>query len=110
MLFVSYIFYFFYIKWKNCFIKDIGNRVLVCIDDVHIKVTEPSAFNKAWNSHKLKGAAVAYEIATCIMTGDIVAFNRPFPARKWPGINIFRNKTKTYLLPGEKVLGDLSYK
>ena len=44
------------------------------------------------------------------MTGDIVAFNGPFPAGKWPDINIFRNKTKRYLPPGEKVLGDLGYK
>ena len=82
----------------------------MCVDGVHFKVTEPSPFNKDWNSHKLGGAAVPYEIATCITTGDIVAFNGPFPAGKWPDINIFRNKTKRCLLPGEKVLGDLGYR
>ena len=49
------------------------------MDGVYFKVTEPSPFNKDWNLHKLGGAAVAYEVATCIMTGDIFAFNGPFP-------------------------------
>ena len=44
------------------------------------------------------------------MTGDSVGFNGPFPAGKWPDINIFRNGTKKMLSPGEKVLGDLGYR
>ena len=59
------------------------------MDGVHFKVTEPSPFNKDWNSHKHWGAAVAYEVATCIMTGYIVAFNGPFPAEKSPDQNMF---------------------
>ena len=43
------------------------------------------------------------------MTGDIVAFNGPFPAGEWPDLKIFRNKTRQRLTPGEKVLGDLGY-
>ena len=95
------------IKWENCFKKDIGNWALVCVDGVHFKCTEPKLFDRKWKSHKLGGAGLAYELVTCIMTGDIVAYNGPSPAGSWPDINIFRNKTKQKLLPGEKALGDL---
>jgi hypothetical protein len=45
----------------------------VCVDHgIHIKIYEPSPFCKDWNSHKLGGSAVAYELVTCIATGDIV--------------------------------------
>ena len=52
---------------------------------------------------------MAYELVSNIMTGDIVAFNGPFPAGEWPDLKIFRNKTRQRLTPGEKVLGDLGY-
>ena len=60
--------------------------------------------------HKLGVAAVAYEIATCIMTGHIVAFNGPFLAGKWPDINMFWNRTKKYLLPEEICWGNLGHR
>jgi hypothetical protein len=99
-----------WIQWENRLRGDIGNRALVCVDGIHIKIYEPSPFCKDWNSHKLGGSAVAYELVTCIATGDIVAYNGPFPAGKWNDIKIFRNKTKLKLGPYEKVLGDLGYK
>ena len=73
-------------------------------------MNEPRPFNPDWKSHKLGGSGVAYEVATCIQTGDIVAFNGPFPAGKWPDINIFRNRLKLSLLSWEKVLADLGYR
>ena len=60
----------------------IGNVVLACVDGICFKVTDPSPIDPSWNSHKLGGSAVAYEVATNIMTGDIVGFNGPFPAGK----------------------------
>jgi hypothetical protein len=98
------------IRWENRFRKDIGNRALVCVDGIHFKIPEPSPFSKDWKSHKLGGSALAYELVTCIMTGDIVGFNGPFPAGKWPDINIFRNKTKIMLGEMEMALGDLGYR
>ena len=68
--------------------KDVGNWALVCVDGVHFKVDEPSPFNEKWNSHKLGGAGVAYELVTCIATGEIVSFNGPFPAG-WNDLSIF---------------------
>jgi hypothetical protein len=79
----------------------------VCVDGIHFKIFEPSPFSKDWNSHKLGGAALSYELVTCIATGgDIVAYNGPFPARKWNDIKIFRNKTKWQLKEAEWALGD----
>ena len=88
-----------------------GNRALTCVDGIHIKVQEPSPFSKDFSSHKYgKGSALAYELVSCIATGDIVAYNGPFPAGKWPDINIFRNKLKGMLGPGERCLADLGYR
>ena len=89
---------------------DIENVALAYVDGIHFKVPEHSPMDLSWNSHKLGGSAVAYEVATNIMTGDIVGYNGPFPAGKWPDINIFRNGTKKMLARGEKVLGDLGYR
>ena len=97
------------IVWKKRFNGDIGNRCLVCVDGMHFKIDEPRPFSSRWNSHKLGGSALAYELVSNIMTGDIVAFNGPFPAGEWPDLKIFRNKTRQRLTPGEKVLGDLGY-
>ncbi len=88
--------------WENQFWKYNGNRATVCVEDgIHFTIFEPSpwAFCKDWTSHKLGGAALLYELLTCIATGDIVAYNNgPFPAAgKWNDIKIFRNKTKWQL-------------
>ena len=72
------------------------------MDGIHIKIQEPSPFNQTWNSYKFVGAAIAYELASCIKTGDIVSFNGPFPAGGCPDINIFRNKIKKSFFPGKK--------
>jgi hypothetical protein len=78
-----------------------------CVDGILLKIFEPSPFSKDWNSHKLGGAALSYELVTCIATGDIVAYNGPcFPAGKWNDIKIFRNKNKWQLKEAEWSLGD----
>ncbi len=84
----------------------------MCVDGIHFKIFEPSPFSKDWNSHKLGGAALSYELVTCIATGDIVGYNGPFPAGKWNDIKIFvRNKTKWQLKEAEWwALGDLGYR
>lgn len=97
------------ILWNNRFIGDVGNRCLVCVDGIHFKINEPRPFSSKWNSHKLGGAGLAYELVTNIMTGDIVSYNGPFPAGEWSDIKIFRNQTRKHLGRGEKVLADLGY-
>jgi hypothetical protein len=39
----------------------------VC-DGIHFKIFEPSPFSKDWNSHKLGGAALSYELETLSVT------------------------------------------
>ncbi len=98
------------IRWENQFWKYNGNRATVCVDGIHFKIFKPSPFCKDWNSHKLGGAALSYELVlTCIAAGDIVAYNGPFPDGKWNDIKIFRNKTKWQLKEAEWPLGDLGY-
>lgn len=79
------------------------------MDGIHFKINEPSPFSSIWNLHKLGGAALAYELVTNILTGDIVGYNGPFLAGQWNDIKIFQNSTRKRLGPGEKVLGDLGY-
>ncbi|KAG7344571.1 DDE superfamily endonuclease [Nitzschia inconspicua] len=99
------------IKWKNRFIKsEGGNRAFVSIDGVHFGIQEPSPFDPSYKSHKLEGAAVAYELVVSIATGYIVGYNGPFPAGKWPDLNIFRNKTKRKLLRFEHAIADRGYR
>lgn len=70
----------------------------------------PHSRDKKYYSHKFKHAALRYEVAICIQTGDIVWINGPFPAGKWPDINIFRRNLIHMLLPGEMVEADRGYR
>ena len=65
---------------------------------------------QAGNQNKFKHAALRYEVAVCIQTGDIVWINGPFRANRWPGVNIFRRNLKNKLLPGEMVEADQEYR
>lgn len=82
------------------------------VDGIDIKIPrqKPHLRDRLHYSHKFKHAAFRYEVAVCIQTGDIVWFYGPFPAGKWPDINIFRLKLKHMLLPGEMVEGDKGYR
>ena len=64
---------------------------------------------KRWYSHKYKKGGVRYEVALCILTGDIVWINGPYEAGKWPDISIFRDSLKSHLSPKERVEADDGY-
>lgn len=51
-----------------------------------------------------------YEVALSIQTGWIVWVNGPFPAGRWPDINIFRHGLKRFLFPNERVEADKGYR
>jgi hypothetical protein len=42
------------------------------VDGTDFKAQEPYPFNRKWMSHKYKGAALKYEVAISIFSGDIV--------------------------------------
>jgi len=94
------------ILWKNRFERHNGERCLVTIDGVDFEIFEPTPFDSKWHSHKFGSAGLRCEIAVCIKTGKIVAFNGPFECGRWPDIKIFRSRLKRMLGIGEKVVAD----
>lgn len=64
---------------------------------------------KAFFSHKFGGPGLRYEIAVCILTGDIVWVMGPFPCGDWPDIVIFRYALRNLLEEGERVEADDGY-
>jgi DDE superfamily endonuclease len=84
----------------------------VTVDGTDFKIPRqrPHARDQQFYSHKFRHAAYRYEVAVCIQTGLIVWYHGPFPAGKWPDINIFRKELKHLLLPGEMVEADRGYK
>lgn len=97
------------IIWENRKKGDIQNDCLVSVDGTDCHVLRQKGEPKSWNSHKFKGPGVRYEIAICILTGDIVWVMGPFPCGDWPDINIFRFALKHMLDDGERVEADDGY-
>ena len=101
------------ILWENRLEGDTQDMCLVTVDGTHFRVynkTLPNSwrYNTKWFSHKYRAAAVSYEVAVSIKTGDIVWICGPFPGAT-PDINIFRYKLKQLLLPFERVMADRGY-
>ena len=64
----------------------------------------------AFSSHKFaKKGGLRYEVALCILTGDIVWINGPFPCGEWNDISIFRSSLMSHLEHGERVEADDGY-
>ncbi|GAX24473.1 hypothetical protein FisN_2Hu038 [Fistulifera solaris] len=96
----------FLIIWENRFKMDKGNDCLISVDGTDFLIPE---HGRAFYSHKFKKSAFRYEVALCILTGDIVWVNGPYEAGLWPDINIFRNSLRSHLEPGERVEADDGY-
>ncbi len=96
------------IQWKNRKKGDILNDCLVSVDSTDFQV--PFAGRK-FHSHKYKfGSAVRYEVAICILTGDLVWVNGPYEPGIWNDIAIFRNSLLSMLEDGERAEGDDGYR
>jgi len=89
---------------------DTGERCLVTVDGVDFHIPEPTPWSRVWYSHKYDAAGLRYEIAICIATGWIVAYNGPFEAGSWPDLKIFKSLLKAKLGHREKVVADKGYK
>jgi hypothetical protein len=98
------------IRWENRFEGNTGERCLVTVNGVDFEIQEPTNFSSQWFSHKSRGPGLRYEMAVCIQTGKIVAYNGPFECGSWPDLQIFRSKLKCNLGPGEKVVADRGYR
>lgn len=94
------------IIWEDRFKLDKGNDCLVTVDGTDCRVPEQG---RVFYSHKFKKSALRYEVALCILTGDVVWINGPYEAGSWPDISIFRNSLQSHLEPGERVEADDGY-
>ena len=97
------------IKWKRRKKNDRLNDALVSIDgtDMHMQQLRP--FWKGWYSFKFHGPGMRWEVAICILTGEIVWIHGPFPCGRWPDIEIFRHSLKSHLGRLEKGTTDDGY-
>jgi len=104
------------IQLSDRFLNDTNQRALMVVDGTDFKIKKvmrkdnPKCYDVRFYSHKFKSAGLRYEVATCINTGEIVWFNGPFPAGRFPDIKIFRLSLKKRLLNGELVWADLGYR
>lgn len=84
------------------------NDCLVSVDGTDFQV--PFSGRK-FHSHKYKfGSALWYEVAVCILTGDLVWINGPYEPGIWNDLSIFRNALLSELIEGERVEADDGYR
>ena len=76
------------------------------VDGTDFRIAEQG---RIFYSHKFKKSGLRYEVGICILTGDIVWINGPYPCGSWPDINIFRDALITELEAGERVEADDGY-
>ena len=87
-----------------------GSICLVTVDATDFLINEPTPFSSIWYSHKMKHAALRYEIAICIQTGWIVWVNGPYPAGQWPDLAISRDGLNQSLGRKEMFIADGGYR
>jgi hypothetical protein len=99
----------FKIKWENRKKQDIQNDCLVSVDRTDFQV--PHAGRKFHpHKHKFGSAIIRYEVAVCILTGELVWINGPYKPGIWNDIAIFRNALLSELDDGERVEADDGYR
>ena len=57
-------------------------------------------------SHKYQKSGMRYEVATSLISGDLVWITGPYEYGKWPDISIFQNSLLSYLTEGKRVEAD----
>jgi hypothetical protein len=92
----------------NRFKLDNGNDCLVTVDGTDFCIPE---LGKKFYSFlkKFRKSALRYEVALCILTGDIVLINGSYEAGMWNAISIFRDALVSNLEEHERVEADDGY-
>ena len=85
---------------------DKGNDFLVSVNGTDFQVPQRDT---DYYSFKFRKSALCYKVALCILTGEIVWINGPFPAGEYNNIVIFRNLLLSHLDKGERVKADDGY-
>ena len=97
----------FQIVWSNRLKKDRGNDCLITCDGTDFQMPQ---LGPTFSSHKFKErSGLRYEVALCILTGDIVWIHGPFPCGSYPDISIFHDSLLSHLAPYEQVEADDGY-
>ncbi len=82
------------------------NDCLVSVDGTDFKIAEHGPL---FSSHKFnKKSALRYEVCLCILTGDIVWINGPYPG-SYHDMTIFRESLMSHLGRAERVEADDGY-
>ena len=79
------------------------------MDGTDCPIQELKKFDLSFYSHKIKAAALRYEVGVAIQTGNIVWVNGPFKCGAFPDLKIFCSKLKHCLDPGAYVEADNGY-
>jgi hypothetical protein len=82
------------------------------VDGTDFLIKEPQPFNKMWFGHKYNHAALRYEVAISIFSGEIVWVNGPFPAGEFTDQKIvgLTDGLEAHMLPYETYLADGIYR
>lgn len=84
------------------------NDCLVSIDGTDFQIP---FYGRKFHSHKYKfGSAIRYEVAVCILSGELVWVNGPYEPGIWNDISIFRNALLSELDEGERGEADDGYR
>ncbi len=89
--------------------KDKVHVVRISVDGTDFLIQEPIPFDSMWFSHKLKHAALRYEVGISVSSGCIVWIFGPFSTGKWNDQPIFNKRMALELNENEKVLADHGY-
>jgi len=79
---------------------------LVSVDGTDFRIAE---LGKNFYSYKFKKSGLRYEVAICILTGDIVWINGPYECGMYNDIMVFRDSLLSHLEPNERVEADDGY-
>ena len=107
------------IVWEHRKTNDRGDDCMSSVDCIdcsfqQIKIPNPEKpgkmmLNLALYSHKFNGPALRYEVATSILSDDIVWINGPFAPGDWNDLMIFRHSLIHQLEVGERMEADDIY-
>lgn len=86
-----------------------GQICFTSLDGVDFKVFEPQPFNKDFFSHKIKSAALRYEIGISLRTGHIVWKFGGYPAGLYPDLKLARELYVHEIIQGELTFADRGY-
>ena len=94
------------IKWDDRKKGDVGNDCLVSVDGTDFRIQH---CGRRFYSFKFNASALRYEVALCILTGELVWINGPFEPGIYNDIAIFRSAIMGELEEGERVEADDGY-